>query len=512
MTVYIVADLDPKRQYYIGFWASEGGGQALCAPDNRTLCVWGSEEEAKLVAFAMKTPLQIVAVSGEKLLEAGQPLLLKSVAVSDSLPEPVVAKPIRKRLSKASFSTDLSPELLAAEARASQDIVTALLQDLIAIPSMSTDEGTVSARLTHEARELGADDVRIDARGNFMARFGQGPRIILFDSHIDTVGVGDRNEWSRDPFDPYLERRATGNIIHGRGASDNKAGIAAMLHGAALWRRVDPSSNATIWVVGSVQEEACDGLSLYELLSSGDIPRPEAVVLGEATNGQVFRGNRGRIEAYVRVHGSTCHASAPERGSNPVTTLAPLIAEIDRLNNRLTSESFLGKGTIALTKIECETPSLNAVPGSATLYVDRRLSMEESPHDALQELRMIVAELGIQADVDVLEYESVSYTGAKMKQTKEFPTWSNPQDHPLTLAGIQATRYTARPQNGSSHWVFSTNGVASMGKMGIPTIGYGPANEIHAHTAHDQCPQDDLVEALRWYAAFPSIYTDGKDV
>jgi hypothetical protein len=93
-----------------------------------------------------------------------------------------------------------------------------------------------------------------------------------------------------------------------------------------------------------------------------------------------------------------------------------------------------------------------------------------------------------------------------MGQTKEFPTWVNPADHPLTLAGVKATSFTSRPRTDTSHWVFSTNGVASMGKLGIPTIGYGPANEVHAHTAHDQCPEDDLVDALRWYGAFPALY------
>jgi putative selenium metabolism hydrolase len=401
---------------------------------------------------------------------------------------------------------ELHPSFVESEAERTRHQVTTLLRDLIAAPSLSTQEGQVTARLLEEAGVLGADEAYIDERGSFVARFGNGPRALLFDSHIDTVDIGDRAEWARDPFEPYLERRATGNVIHGRGASDNKAGIASMLHGAALWRRLSADDQVSLWVVGSVQEEACDGLSLYELLTSDGFPRPEAVVLGEATNGQVFRGNRGRIEAYIRVHGQSCHASAPERGSNPVTTLAPVIAGIDRLNNALSSESFLGKGTIALTKIECATPSLNAVPGSATLFVDRRLSEEESPEHALAELRALVAELGVEAEVEVLEYESVSYTDARMGQTKEFPTWVNPESHPLTKAGVMATSFTSRPRTDTSHWVFSTNGVASMGKLGIPTIGYGPANEVHAHTAHDQCPENDLVDALRWYAAFPGLY------
>lgn len=395
------------------------------------------------------------------------------------------------------------------EAEAARSAVTGLLRELIATPSLSTGEEVVSTRLLEEAGRLGADDAFIDTRGNFVARFGVGPRTLLMDSHIDTVDVGDRSEWVRDPFEPYLERRASGDVVHGRGASDNKAGIASMLHGAALWNRTMRDDALSLWVVGSVQEEACDGLSLYELLRSGDV-RPEAVVLGEATNGQVYRGNRGRIEAYVRVHGQSCHASAPERGRNPVTTIAPVIAAIDRLNAALVPGEFLGKGTIALTKIECATPSLNAVPGSATLFVDRRLSENETPEGALQELRDMVSSLGVEAEVEILEYESVSFTGARMAQVKEFPTWVNPADHPLTVAGVRATSFTSRPRTDTSHWVFSTNGVASMGKLGIPTIGYGPGNEVHAHTAHDQCPQDDLIEAMCWYAAFPHLYLDAS--
>ena len=360
------------------------------------------------------------------------------------------------------------------------DIAVAL-REIISIPSLSTMEGAVAQFLVDTANRLGAITTSIDPAGTFIARFGSGKRTIIFDSHIDTVDVGDLEEWKRSPFDPFMEKSATGDIIHGRGASDNKAGIVSMLFGASQWQRLNESQVFSIYVVGSVQEESCDGLALYEVLTGGLIPSPELVVLGEATTNKVYRGNRGRIEAYLRIHGQSCHASAPERGDNPITNIAPLITEID-----------------------CETPSLNAVPGSATLYVDRRLSMEETPESALQELRSIASSLNLIADIEVLNYESTSYTGRNLSQPKEFNTWVTDENSVFVQAALQSTQDTRRPSTETGHWVFSTNGVASMGKLGIPTIGYGPADEFHAHTAHDQCPVDDLVEAIAWYSSFPT--------
>ncbi|MGH9299199.1 MAG: YgeY family selenium metabolism-linked hydrolase, partial [Acidimicrobiales bacterium] len=337
-------------------------------------------------------------------------------------------------------------------------------------------------------------------------RIGSGPVTIVYDSHIDTVDVGGRSEWARDPFEPALEGGPEGGVVHGRGASDNKAGIASMIHGAALARDTDQLEGVTLYVVGSVQEETCDGLALEHLLTSV-LPRPDVVVLGEATGCKLYRGHRGRIEASVRATGASCHASAPERGHNPVYDLAGVIAEIEELNNHLGYDEFLGSGTVALTKIECETPSLNAVPATATLYVDRRLTLGESPEVALEQLASLPCVQAIGGEVSLLGYEKTSYTGMTLSSKKYFPTWVTPEDDVSVQAGVAAGEAALgrRPEIG--HWVFSTNGCASMGRLGLPTIGFGPADEVHAHTAHDQCPTDDLVESVAFLGVFPSAFT-----
>lgn len=380
-----------------------------------------------------------------------------------------------------------------------------LLAELIRTPSLSTDEEHVIGRLAEEMTSLGYDEVIVDAAGSVVGRIGDGPTRIVYDSHVDTVDVGSRSEWRHDPFEPVIVPDAGGGVIWGRGASDDKAGIASMVRGAALARDLGLGEDVTLYVVGSVQEEHCDGLALEHVLTQV-LPRPDVVVLGEATGCDVYRGQRGRLEALVRVKGSSCHASAPERGHNPVYGLGGIIADVETLNGRLATDEFLGSGTIAVTKIECETPSLNAVPSTATLYVDRRLTAGESPEAALAELRQLPSVQAVNGEVSILDYEATAFTGTTFGMRKAFDTWTVPEGHVAVQAGVEtATRALGRvPEIG--RWTFSTNGVASMGKLGIPTIGFGPGDEVHAHTAHDQCPLDDLVQAMAWYAAFPQVF------
>ena len=96
-------------------------------------------------------------------------------------------------------------------------------------------------------------------------------------------------------------------------------------------------------MVGSVQEEDCDGLAWLYILKEDGIPA-DCVVLTEPTNLQVYRGQRGRMEIEVHFRGRSCHASAPERGDNPIYKMTPLVREIEALNTRLRDDAVPGQG------------------------------------------------------------------------------------------------------------------------------------------------------------------------
>jgi putative selenium metabolism hydrolase len=387
--------------------------------------------------------------------------------------------------------------------------MTAFLRDMIAIPSESASERDVVARVAAEMRRVDFDEVKIDGLGNVLGRVGDGPTVIAIDGHLDTVGVGDRSTWTRDPFVGEVRD----GIVFGRGASDQEAGIAAAVHGARIAKALGLLEGVQLWVTGTVMEEDCDGLCWQYILKEG-VLKPEVVVITEPTNLGVYRGHRGRMEMEVRAQGLSCHGSAPERGVNAVYKMAPIVADIERLNERLTGDAdpFLGKGSVTIAEIRSTSPSLCAVADSAVIHLDRRLAATDTLESAIREIESLPSVKAAGAEVVLLDYAAPSWRGLVYPTKKHYPTWLLPEDHPLLQAGTAAYSrlFGEAPEVG--RWVFSTNGVAVMGMHGIPCIGFGPGNEVYAHMATEQIPVDHLVKAAAWYAAFPGAYVGAAQV
>jgi putative selenium metabolism hydrolase len=375
------------------------------------------------------------------------------------------------------------------------------LRALCSIPSESCKEREVVLRVKREMEKVGFDEIRIDGMGNILGRIGNGKRVLAMDGHVDTVGIGDPAAWQWDPY----EGRLADDVFYGRGASDQKGGMAAMVYGARVIKDLDLSGDYTLWITGTVQEEDCDGLCWQFILKEG-ILEPEVVVLTEPTNLAIHRGHRGRMEIGVTTHGVSCHGSAPERGKNAVYKMAAIIREIEKLNERLASDEFLGKGTVTVTYIECSTPSVCAVPDRAYIHVDRRLTRGETKATAVAEVQEAVRRAGVEADVVVLRYAVPSYTGLVYETEKYYPTWTLDSAHPACRSAADNFRALFGEEPHVGKWAFSTNGTATMGLEGIPTIGFGPGDEVHAHAVSDQVPIDHLVRAAAFYAGFPATY------
>jgi putative selenium metabolism hydrolase len=276
-----------------------------------------------------------------------------------------------------------------------------------------------------------------------------------------------------------------------------------MVYAAKLIKELDLLGDYTLWVVGSVQEEDCDGLSWIYILREDGI-RPELVVITEPSSLQVYRGHRGRIEIEVHIRGRSCHASAPERGDNPIYKMNALVREIEHLNSRLKCDPFLGKGTIAVTDIRSLSPSLCAVPSSCTIHLDRRLTAGETKESAIAEIRALPS--AQDAEIEVLEYKQASYTGLVYPMEKYYPTWVLEEDHPAVSAAVQTFEQITGVAPVVDKWTFSTNGVGSMGICGVPTMGFGPGDEADAHSVGERVSIEHLVKAVQLYAAFPLIY------
>lgn len=386
--------------------------------------------------------------------------------------------------------------------RYTPDIVR-FLRDMIAIPSESTEEGPVIARARAELERCGFDEVKIDGLGNILGRVGHGPTVIAFDAHLDTVGVGDPSTWTRDPYKGEL----TDGIVYGRGAGDQEAGFAASVYGARIAKELGLLDGCQLWVTGTVMEEDCDGLCWQYILRE-HVLKPAVVVITEPTNMGVYRGHRGRMEMEVRTQGRSAHGSAPERGINAVYKMAAIISDIERLNDRLreSADPMLGKGSVTIADIRATSPSLCAVADSCTIHLDRRLTRGETLESAVAEIESLESVKRAGATVTVLDYARPAYTGLTYPTKKYYPTWFLDEDHPAVRAGSRAAERALGKAPRLGHWGFSTNGIATCGLFGVPTIGFGPGDEIYAHSPEDQCPVEHLTIAARFYAVFPQAF------
>ena len=389
---------------------------------------------------------------------------------------------------------------IAAAAQSYEADIVAFLRDLIAIPAESSHEGPVIQRIRQEMEKCGFDEIRIDPMGNILGRIGSGKTVIMMDSHTDTVGVGDPKEWAWDPYKGKVED----GYIYGRGACDQRAGMASMVYAGKIIKDLGLVGDYTLWVVGSVQEEDCDGLPWLYILKEDGI-RADCVVITEPSSLRIYRGHRGRMEIEVHLRGKSCHASAPERGDNPIYKMSRLVEEVEKLNTRLRDDAFLGKGTIAVTEIRSLSPSLCAVPGACSIHLDRRLTAGETKESAVAEVKALAG--AEDAEVEILNYDTPSYTGLRYPMEKYYPTWVLDEAHPLARAAIATYEKLWRKAPIVDKWVFSTNGVASMGLMGVPTIGFGPGEEDVAHSVVERVEIRQLVEAAEFYAAFPLIFS-----
>lgn len=372
------------------------------------------------------------------------------------------------------------------------------LQDIVRTPSLSGQEDRVATRIAAAMRRAGLREVFTDRIGNVVGRTGQRkPPVLVYNGHMDTVGVSDRAAWVHDPFGADIVQ----GVLYGRGACDMKGALAAMIWGAKLlhYNGMLARLNGELVLAAMVQEEPCEGLAMKVLVEEEGL-RPDWVVLCEPSNLQLSRGHRGRVELEVVTHGRSCHASRPDRGDNAVYSAARLIFNLEILSEQLGHDAFLGPGSLAVTHVESRAGSRNAIPDYACFVIDRRLTLGETEAKALAEVQNIIARERVRAEVRVTEYGQASYTGYQVRQHNYFPAWALEEEHPLVQAAIHTVKRTLGYRPTIGQWGFSTDGVYTMGVAGIPTIGFGPGEEKHAHTADEQIRLADVFKAASVYA------------
>ena len=434
---------------------------------------------------------------------------------------------------------ELNYEAIKAAAQNYKEDMIAFLRAMISHPSESCEEKEVVECIRAEMEKLGFDKVEIDGLGNIIGWMGEGDKIIAIDSHIDTVGIGNIQNWTDDPYKGYEDDE----VIYGRGGSDQEGGMASAVYGAKIMKDMNLIPEGyKLMIFGSVMEEDCDGLCWQYIVNKSGI-RPEFVISTEPTDGGIYRGHRGRMEIRVDVKGTSCHGSAPERGVNAIYKMADIIADVRKLNNNGLDSTdikglvkmlepkynpdhyedarFLGRGTCTVSQIFYTSPSRCAVADSCAISIDRRMTAGETWDSCLDEIRALpsVQKYGDDVKVSMYMYDRPSWKGTVYETEAYFPTWINKESaaHVKALVDAHKAMYgdkrvgpdsqkALRDRPLTDKWTFSTNGVAIQGRYGIPCVGFGPGAESQAHAPNEITFKEDLVKCAAMYVAAINLY------
>jgi putative selenium metabolism hydrolase len=365
--------------------------------------------------------------------------------------------------------------------------------DLMRINSVTYHEAEAVAFLASAMKRYGFDEVRIDEAGNCIGRVGSGPTVIVSDAHIDTVECGDPQKWGFNPLDPKI----VDDAIMGRGIVDDKGCLCAMVFAARAIKELKLDQDLTYWVSGSISEEDVEGSCVKAMMEQYKDIAPDMIIIGEASGNRIVRGHKGRALIKMTVQGKAAHASSAHRGENALIKALPLIQAIDDMQNFI-EDPFLGKGTIEVTKVECDTPSLNTIPGSVTIFADRRLSCGETKNDILEELTPLLALSNATACIDVEEV--TTYTGKKIIQEDYFPSWVIDENHPVIRSAVSAYTQLYKKDPVVGRWDFCTNATYLCGITKIPCVGFGPGDETLCHTSAEALSISELCDAVSMYA------------
>jgi putative selenium metabolism hydrolase len=257
-----------------------------------------------------------------------------------------------------------------------------------------------------------------------------------------------------------------------------------------------------MWVSGSLCEEDVEGSAVQAMMQINKDIKPDGVVVAECSSNHIIRGHKGRALIRITVPGKCAHGSEAWRGDNALVKALPVINGIDKLKFTK-ADPQLGSGTIEVTDCECFAPSHNTIPGKVIVTCDRRIACGESIDDLLSDVRPFIENIaGTTAEIDTEHVKT--YREYDITCTDYFPSWVLPEDHPLVDASVKA--YEAmfggeKPVVGVLPCC--TNATHFCGRMGIPSIVFGPGELADCHSTNDRVAIKELLKAIKFYAALP---------
>ncbi|SHK64696.1 YgeY family selenium metabolism-linked hydrolase [Desulforamulus aeronauticus] len=379
-----------------------------------------------------------------------------------------------------------------------ESAVVELCQKLIRQRSYSGEEQGVVQVLQENMEALGFDEVTVDRYGNIIGCIkGKRPgKKLLFDGHIDTVPATNAAEWQHPPFAAEIHD----GKIYGRGTSDMKGAVAAMICATANFAQdTNKDFAGEIYVAGVVHEECFEGVAAREI---SKLVQPDYVVIGEASQLNLKIGQRGRAEIVIETFGIPCHSANPEKGVNAVYKMAKVIDAIRTLVPP--HHSVLGDGILELTDIKSSPyPGASVVPEYCRATYDRRLLVGETKESVLVPIQQLLNQLMAQdPELKVTASYAVGvekcHTGNEIEGERFFPGWLYEENSDFVQSVFNQLKEMGYHPS-ITQYNFCTNGSHYAGEAGIKTFGLGPSKENLAHTVDEHIEIDQLTKVTDCY-------------
>jgi len=385
-----------------------------------------------------------------------------------------------------------------------RDDLLGLLKRLIATPSPTGHEGNVARLLKKEMTTEGFE-ATIDKVGNVVGTMkgnGNG-RTLLYNGHMDHVPTGAM-------VAPYLaelrdgeEFGVEGQVVYGRGTSDMKGALAAMVMAGSVLNEIGLRLRGTLIVTGTIYEEELGNIGPPSLIDLDGL-KPDAAVVGECTSLDIAYGNRGVARTILTTFGRSSHVSVQERGINALYKMSKVLVRLQETNSALPSHPVLGKASWAVCKMSIDPNIVNIVPDRCSAEVDTRITPNFTPEMVIEEQRKMIKGLEQQdpefkAEVAFVERDAETWTGHKFRLRPVIPSFYIPPDHWLVETASDSVGKVLGRQANQRVWGFTTESNCFM-EGGIPTIGFGPGEERFTHSEKEVVSVEDLVTATKAYA------------
>jgi len=326
-----------------------------------------------------------------------------------------------------------------------------------------------------------------DGRTSVIARAGgsEAKAPLCMTGHLDVVPLGSA-KWSRDPF----AGESDGDRLYGRGASDMKSGVAAMLLAARRFGKRLAGTPGLVLVLTASEEDGCVGsrhlAALPKLMG-----RAGAIVVGEPSANYPFVGHKGSLKFHARFRGVAAHGSMPELGVNAIYKAARAVAQLEGFEFGVTPHAVMGAPTINVGTFSGGS-GVNLVPDAASIGVDIRTVPGMDHVDLLHKLKHL---LGEEMELDVFS---------------DLPAvWTEPEDEWMQRVFEICKPYLgAAPQPRTATYMTDA---ANLRKVygGAPTVVLGPGEPQMAHQTDEYCSLERLERSVAIYEALIRDWTSG---